>query len=36
MANKKSDVAAKQAYVNKLNAEGYKRRTAKRGSSRSR
>lgn len=24
MANKKSDVAAKQAYVNKLNAEGYK------------
>ena len=26
MANKKSDVAAKQAYVNKLNAEGYKAR----------
>ena len=26
MGNKKSDVAAKQAYVNKLNAEGYKAR----------
>jgi hypothetical protein len=26
MANKKSDVAAKLAYVNKLNAEGYKAR----------
>lgn len=26
MANNKSDVAAKQAYVNKLNAEGYKAR----------
>ena len=26
MGNKKSDVAAKQTYVNKLNAEGYKAR----------
>ena len=29
MANKKSDVAAKQAYVNKLNAEGFRAEIAK-------